>query len=279
MFSKSVQDAINEQINNEFSASYIYLAMSAYCEQENFTGCSKWLRLQSQEEYGHGTRLLDFLLARDGAVKLKAIAEPNVQYKSIAAVFEQALKQEQETTAEIDQLYDLSHKEKAFAALVELQWFITEQVEEEKTAREIVAKFHLCKDDPRGTDGPRPRAGQPDRRGRRRREVSVRHRSAQATSADSRWRFGTGRASGTGHCDGREPSPCRMRPRLDQLADLGDQVDGAAAIAPFVVVPAQGLQQVAVHDLGPVGHEDRAVRVADDVGRDDRVFGCRPGCP
>jgi ferritin len=148
MFSKAVQDAINEQINNELSASYIYLAMSAYCERENFTGCAKWLRLQSQEEYGHAMRLLDFLLARDGAVKLKAIAEPNVQYKSIAAVFEQALKQEQETTGEIDQLYDLSHKEKAFAALVEMQWFITEQVEEEKTAREIVAKFHLCKDDP-----------------------------------------------------------------------------------------------------------------------------------
>ena len=93
-------------------------------------------------------RLLDFLLARDGAVKLKAIAEPAVKFKSIASVFEDALKQEQDTTKEIDELYELTLKEKAFAALVELQWFITEQVEEEKSAREIVAKFHLCKDDP-----------------------------------------------------------------------------------------------------------------------------------
>jgi ferritin len=93
-------------------------------------------------------RLLDFLLARDGKVKLDAIAEPEVKYKSIGTVFEEAYKQEQETTQEIDELYELSHKEKAFAALVELQWFITEQVEEEKTAREIVAKFQLCKDDP-----------------------------------------------------------------------------------------------------------------------------------
>ena len=148
MFSPKVQDAINKQINNELSASYTYLAMSAYCDQENFLGCASWLRLQSQEEYGHGMRLLDFLLARDGAVKLDAIAEPQVEYKSIAAVFEAAYKEEQQTTKEIDELYELTHKEKAFSALVELQWFITEQVEEEKTAREIVAKFHLCKDSP-----------------------------------------------------------------------------------------------------------------------------------
>jgi ferritin len=148
MLSTKVQDAINHQINNELSASYTYLAMSAHCEHENFIGCAKWLRLQSQEEYGHGMRLLDFLLARDGAVKLKAIAEPAVKFKSIANVFEDALKQEQETTKEIDELYELTLHEKAFAALVELQWFITEQVEEEKTTREIVAKFHLCKDDP-----------------------------------------------------------------------------------------------------------------------------------
>ncbi len=122
--------------------------MAAHCEHENFMGCAQWLRLQSQEEYGHGMRLLDFLLARDGAVKLKAIAEPAVKFKSIANVFEDALKQEQETTKEIDELYELTLHEKAFAALVELQWFITEQVEEEKTAREIVAKFHMCKDDP-----------------------------------------------------------------------------------------------------------------------------------
>ena len=148
MFSAKVQDAINKQINNELSASYTYLAMSAYCDRENFLGCTRWLRLQSQEEYGHAMRLLDFLLARDGNVKLDAIAEPDVKYNSIAAIFEQAYDQEKETTKEIDELYELTHKEKAFAALVELQWFITEQVEEEKTAREIVAKFHLCKDDP-----------------------------------------------------------------------------------------------------------------------------------
>jgi ferritin len=148
MFSTAVQDAINEQINNELSASYTYLAMSAYCERENFLGCAKWLRIQSKEEYGHGMRLLDFLLARQGTIKLKAIAEPMGKYKSIASVFEQALEQEQEVSKKIDKLYELTLKEKAFAALVQLQWFITEQVEEERSASEIVAKFHLVRDDP-----------------------------------------------------------------------------------------------------------------------------------
>jgi ferritin len=148
MLSKVVQDAINQQINSELSASYSYLAMSTYCERQNFLGCARWLRIQSREEYGHGMRLLDFLLARDGTVKLKAVPEPAIEFKSIDAVFEDALQQEQQVSKQIDGLYELALKEKAFAALVQLQWFITEQVEEEKTAREIVGKFKLLKDDP-----------------------------------------------------------------------------------------------------------------------------------
>ena len=148
MLSQTVQDAINEQINNELSSSYSYLGMSAYCERENFLGCARWLRIQSEEEYGHGMRLFDFVLARGGTVKLKAIAQPDATFKSIAAVFEQALQQEQQVSKQIDSLYELALKEKAFAALVQLNWFITEQVEEEKSAREILAKFHLLKDDP-----------------------------------------------------------------------------------------------------------------------------------
>src|SRR5215218_559659 len=105
MVSQVVQDAINIQINNELSASYSYLAMSAYCERQNFLGCARWLRVQSEEEYGHGMRLLDFLLARNGTIKLKAIAEPSVKYSSIANVFEEALQQEQAVSEAIDLLY------------------------------------------------------------------------------------------------------------------------------------------------------------------------------
>jgi ferritin len=143
-----VHEAINRQINAELTASYSYLAMSAFCARQAFNGCAHWLRLQSQEEYGHAMKLYDFLIARDGVVELGGMAAPALKYASIAAVFEAALAQEQEVSRQIDSLYELAFKEKAFSATVELQWFITEQVEEEKSARDIVAKFRLVGDDP-----------------------------------------------------------------------------------------------------------------------------------
>ena len=148
MINQAVKDAINVQINNELYSSYAYLAMAAYCEHEQFVGCGKWLRMQSQEEHGHAMRLYDFLTARGGRVNLTAINAPQADYNSVAAVFIEAQKQEQTVTGQINQLYELAMKEKAFAALVELEWFITEQVEEEKTSREIVHKFEMVKDDP-----------------------------------------------------------------------------------------------------------------------------------
>ena len=139
MLSQVVQDAINEQINNELFASYSYLSMSAWCEHQQFVGCAHWMRMQSEEERQHALKLQDFLLARNARVVLKPIAQPQVDFESIPAVFETALAQEQVVTGQIDSLYELAFKEKAFAALVELEWFITEQVEEEKTARENLA--------------------------------------------------------------------------------------------------------------------------------------------
>ena len=142
-----VHEAINRQINAELGASYSYLAMSAFCARQAFNGCAHWLRMQRQEEYGHAMKLYDFLIARDGTVELKAMAEPRATYESISAVFEAALLQEQEVSRQIDSLYELAFKERSYAALVELQWFLTEQVEEEKSAREIVAKFRLVGSD------------------------------------------------------------------------------------------------------------------------------------
>lgn len=147
MLNQTMQDAINEQINNELFAMYSYLSMSAYCEHQQFTGCAHWMRIQSQEEYTHAMRLYDFLIARQGRVKLLPIASPQIEYPSIASVFETALAQEKQVTEQINSLYELAFNQKAFAALVELEWFINEQVEEEKTAREIVHKFALVNDD------------------------------------------------------------------------------------------------------------------------------------
>jgi ferritin len=148
MLSPVIENAINDQINNELFSSYSYLSMAAWCDHEQYTGCAHWLRVQSQEEYGHAMKLLDFILARNGLVKLKPIAQPEHTFPSIATVFEKSLEQEERVTGQIDALYELAFHEKAFAALVELEWFITEQVEEEKTARELVAKFHMVQNDP-----------------------------------------------------------------------------------------------------------------------------------
>ena len=144
----TVLNAINEQINSEFEASHRYLAMAAFCEQKKFSGAASWLRFQAEEERLHGMKLFNFVLARDGAVELKAIDQPKANFDNLRAVFEQTLAHEQLVTTQINSLYELCFSQKAFTEMTELQWFLTEQVEEEKVAREIVAKFHFIRDDP-----------------------------------------------------------------------------------------------------------------------------------
>ena len=148
MLNQTVQDALNDQTNCELSSSYAYLAMSAYCDGKNFRGCAKWLQLQSVEEYSHAMKIYNFMLARSCKVVLQEIPAPTLDFQSIPDVFEKVLEQEIDVSRRIDALYELAFKERAIAELVELQWFITEQVEEERTARDIVAKFRLIKDDP-----------------------------------------------------------------------------------------------------------------------------------
>ena len=141
-------DSITRQISAEFSASFSYLSMAAWCEYKKLMGAGRWLRMQSIEEHGHGMKLVNFVLARGYQLKLPAIDEPKHEFKSIQEVFERALKQEQEVSRQIDALYELAFTQKAFAAMAELQWFITEQVEEEKNVSEIVAKFQMVRNDP-----------------------------------------------------------------------------------------------------------------------------------
>jgi ferritin len=148
MLSQVVQKSLNDQINYELTSSYSYLAMSAYCELHNFLGCAKWLRIQSEEEYKHGMKIYNFMLARNCQVHLRQIEGQPTDYGSIVGVFEKALEQETSVTRRIEELYELAFKERAFAELVQLQWFITEQVEEERTARDVVAKFHMVQNDP-----------------------------------------------------------------------------------------------------------------------------------
>jgi len=147
MMSDTVQEAIIAQIHAELSASYSYLAMSAHCDRANFSGAAQWLRVQSQEEYGHAMRLLDFMLARHHKVALGEIPKPRTDFSSLLDVFETAFTQEQAVSKQIESLYELAFNAKAYPAVVQLEWFLTEQVEEEKTCREVVAKLKMVGDD------------------------------------------------------------------------------------------------------------------------------------
>ena len=146
MISKEIQDALNEQIKNEYFSSYTYLSMAAYCESINMGGFANWMRLQSQEELGHAMRLFDYILNRDGRVVLQTIGKPQTKFKSLKEMFEIVLDHEREVTGMINNLYEQAISENDHATTVELQWFIQEQVEEEKTAQEILDKVKLAGD-------------------------------------------------------------------------------------------------------------------------------------
>jgi ferritin len=111
-------------------------------------GSAKWFRIQSHEEHGHAMRLLDFLLNRNYHVRLKAVAEPKGDFNSLLEVFQSSYKQEQDVSQQIETLYGLAFQEKSFMAVAELQWFLNEQIEEEKTCREIVGRLEMVKADP-----------------------------------------------------------------------------------------------------------------------------------
>ena len=141
--SKAVQAAMNDQIHKELESAYIYLAMSAYFSSINHPGAAAWMRIQAREEVGHAMKFTDFVEDRGGVIKLKALPAPQATYASPLAAFEAAAKHEAVVSSSINALYELSAKEKDYASQALLQWFITEQVEEEKTSRQIVDTLRL----------------------------------------------------------------------------------------------------------------------------------------
>lgn len=149
MLTKNMQEALNEQIKNEISSAYIYLSMSAFCEAENLPGFAKWLRVQWQEELEHGLKMFDYVAERGGVVLLQAIEKPAAKWKSPLDVFEHVLSHEQKVTASIHRLYEVALREKDYPSQVMLQWFISEQVEEEKNVTEIIELMKMA-----GNSGP-----------------------------------------------------------------------------------------------------------------------------
>ncbi len=150
MIGKAMQDAMNEQINKEMFSSYLYLSMAAYFEGKNLPGFAHWMRVQGREEMGHALKFFDYLHDRNGHVALEAIGKPAAKWASPLAAFEAARKHEESVSASIRGLYDLAVKEKDYASQALLQWFIVEQVEEEKTGREIVDTLTMIGDNRAG---------------------------------------------------------------------------------------------------------------------------------
>ena len=146
MLSNAVEKAINDQIKNELYSAYLYLSMSAYLESANLPGMARWMRLQSDEEMSHAMKFFDYVYDRGGRVVLQAIDQPPAEFGSPLDVFEKALAHEKKVTGMINQIYDLAVKENDYPSQIELQWFITEQVEEEKSAGDIVELLKVIGD-------------------------------------------------------------------------------------------------------------------------------------
>src|SRR5829696_3721872 len=143
---KTIQDAINEQIKNELYSAYQYLAMAAYCESVNLSGFAHWMRAQAREETEHAMKFYDFILDCNGRVVLRGLDGPLVEFGSPLEVFEQALEHEKKVTAMIHDLYGLAVRENDYASQTFLQWFVTEQVEEEKNAGDVVETLKMVGD-------------------------------------------------------------------------------------------------------------------------------------
>lgn len=148
MISKTMQDALNTQIQAELYSAYIYLSMSAYFESVNLPGAAQWMMLQNQEEVEHAMKIFGFVNDRGGRVTLQAIDQPPVEFESALQIFQTALGHEQKVTGMINDLYALAVAEKDYPAQIMLQWFVEEQVEEEKSATEIVEKLKMIGDQP-----------------------------------------------------------------------------------------------------------------------------------
>ena len=143
MINEKMEKAFNSQINREFYSSYLYLSMAAYLQDIGLSGFSNWMRIQAQEENFHAMTMFDYVLERGGKVKLDSFETPPSTWENVLAVFEETLEHEQHVSSLINKLADVADEVKDRAALAFLQWFINEQVEEEATASDIIAKLNL----------------------------------------------------------------------------------------------------------------------------------------
>jgi ferritin len=143
MLSEKMEKALNGQLNFELYSSYIYYAMSAYCQSLDLVGMASWFKVQVQEELFHASKFFDYVCDRGGRVQLEQIKAPPVEWDSPLSAFANALKHEQEVTRRISELVDLAREERDRSTDSFLQWFVNEQIEEEASARKIIGQLRL----------------------------------------------------------------------------------------------------------------------------------------
>ncbi len=149
MLSERMEKALNKQINAELYSAYLYLSMASYFESVDLEGCANWMKAQTQEEMIHAMKIYDFVIERGGRVLLESIKAPPQEWDSALAVFEHAYEHEKYVTSLINDLMNLAIEEKDHATQIFLQWFVSEQVEEEASASGVVQKLKLAG----GSDG------------------------------------------------------------------------------------------------------------------------------
>lgn len=147
---RKMEEAINEQIKNELYSAYLYLSMASYFDSINLEGFSHWMKVQAKEEVSHAMKLYDFVFDRGGKVIFKEIPAPPSDFSSPLDVFEKVLQHEKKVTELIEKLYKLSLELNDTACQIMLQWFINEQVEDEKNALKIVERLKMIKESPQG---------------------------------------------------------------------------------------------------------------------------------
>jgi ferritin len=150
MISKKMVEAINKQINAELYSSYLYLSMSSYSSFIGLAGAANWFYVQSKEEMTHALKMYNYVLDQGEPVELLPIDGPATKFKSLEHMFAETLKHEKVVTSLINNIVNIAKKENDHATEIFYQWFVTEQVEEEKNASEILAKVKLAGDNTGG---------------------------------------------------------------------------------------------------------------------------------
>ncbi len=147
MLNQTVEKAINNQINAELYSEYLYLSMSAYLKSINMNGCAAWMNIQAQEERAHAMGMFDYIIRRGGKVVLEAIEKPQTEWKDVVDVFSSALKHEELVTSKINALANVAQENNDRATSLFLNWYITEQVEEEENFNDLVSQLNMLKND------------------------------------------------------------------------------------------------------------------------------------